>query len=1086
VFSFAITGILLIPAGASAVEHPFLETLGSASEPTFTKAEGLAVDQSSGALLVIDGEEATVSRWNPDGTPADFSALGSNIIDGSETPEGELSFNGSNGGPGEVQVAVDNSGMPSTDGRIYVPQFTISDVVQIFAPDGSYLGQLTESSEGVLSEPCGVAVDSGGNLYVGDFSGHIHKFANPPVNGESTDFPFSGSCTMAAGAAASDGFVFPAHFFGSIAKLNGTTGEGQYTVDPGPTTTATVDPSTGILYTASGGEVKEFDVSGETEATPLTPILGEDRVMGIAVSGASGNIYVAREGSPHIEVYGPAAELPEAFTEVASIVDGKVTLHGTANAAAGSAATCVFQYVEVKAEGFKGATSVPCSPAGPFIGNNPVSVSAVISGLPEAAYRFRLLVSNEDASKAGEELFFDTFEKIPGLPDNRAYEMISPPQKAGEVLPPEPNTQLGGSCGDCLPGENSPVMPMQSTPDGEAVLYLGQPFFGGLSSGPNEYVAPRSASGWGVEGLSSSVTTGDYVGFSSSLSRGVLTQVEPPLSPQAPTRGGKAFRNLFLREGSGAQPLVTEEPPNRNPREPGEFKIRFATANAGTAFEPGFSHLLFEANDALTKEVPGIAPAAPKVDAGGNCTDPGVECNLYEWQEGELALVNVLPENEDAAAGAVIGVGRLLNQFQAPDVSHAISDDGSRIFFSAQQTGQVYVRVNGEETLEIPGPELCKESVPLSSRVCFLTASADGTSVLLSDGQVYELNGAETAYEPTVDLTEGEGGFEGILGAAEDLSRVYFVDTEELTEDAEDGKLNLYAWDEGTLSFIGMLVADDREFNPPRYGTWTASPSHRVAQVTSDGSWLAFMSLAQLTGYDNTRRGGGNCRSSQTPACREVFVYSVDSDTLSCASCNPSGQRPLGDSNLSLIVPNRTADAPPFPQPGNLARDGSGRLFFESQDVLSTRDINGNIQDIYQWEPQDVGSCERASGCVSLISSGASPTDSMFLDSSHSGNDAFFITRQQLLPRDKDEQLDLYDARVGGGFDEPSEESCGGEACAGPIASPPAQLTPGTPSFRGPGNPPKPKPRHCKKGFVKKHGKCVKKKSKKHRSGGSK
>ena len=193
----------------------------------------------------------------------------------------------------------------------------------------------------------------------------------------------------------------------------------------------------------------------------------------------------------------------------------------------------------------------------------------------------------------------------------------------------------------------------------------------------------------------------------------------------------------------------------------------------------------------------------------------------------------------------------------------------------------------------------------------------------------------------------------------------------------------------------------------------------------------------------------------------------------------------MGPSNLSLLGPGRPS-APPFPQPGNLSREGDGRLFFESLDALSPRDVNGNIQDVYQWEPNGVGSCERPDGCVSLISSGASPNDSMFLDSSHSGDDAFFITRQRLLPRDKDEQLDLYDARVGGGIEEPVVPSCVGEACAGPISAPPAQPSPGSGSFSDPNNPPK-KPIHCKKGFVKKKGKCVKKKKpKKQRGGGSK
>jgi hypothetical protein len=666
--------------------------------------------------------------------------------------------------------------------------------------------------------------------------------------------------------------------------------------------------------------------------------------------------------------------------------------------------------------------------------------------------------------------------------------MVSPPQKGGEVVPPEPSTQLGGSCADCLPGVNAPVMPMGSAADGESVLYQGQPFFQGLATDPSNYLASRGAGGWGTQGLSSPSTKGSYLAFSTDLSRGVLAQGSPPLSPQAPTRGGKAFQNLYLQQGGDRQPLLITEPPNRNPVEPGAFRIRFATANAGTSSEPGFEHLLFEANDALSAAVPGITPPAPEVEASGDCTKPGVNCNLYEWIGGQLRLVNVLPGNALAASNSVIGAGRLLNGQQSPDVDHAISDDGSRIFWSSEESGQLYVRVEGKETLEVPGPGTCKESEPLQERACFLTATPDGSAVLLSNGSIFELDEQEDEYEQSADLTLDQsevhqGGFQGILGASEDLSRVYFVDTAALTgegeenangEHSEEGQLNLYAWHEGELDFIGALLPRDRSFEGERFGTWTASPSHRTAQVSPDGRFLAFMSFAPLTGYDNSRRGGDDCRGgSQTPACREVFEYAAASESLVCASCNPGGQRPLGPSNLSLV--NNGPQGFPFPQLANLSPAGNGRLFFETLDALVPRDIN-EVQDVYEWEPQGVGSCKRAGGCVYLISSGQSPNDSFFLDASEGGRDAFFITREQLLPRDKDEQLDLYDARIGGGFAEANVVPCAsGEACLGPASSPGKQQGFGTSTFAGPGNPKHKKPKkHHKKKHHKKHHRAAK------------
>jgi DNA-binding beta-propeller fold protein YncE len=1092
--------LLLIPVSASA-DYVFLETFGSTAQPSFTKAEGMAVDQSNGDLLVIDAGSGpgtgTLSRFHEDGSPSNFSSLATNVIGG-------LTF----GVAGEVQVAVDNSG-GATDGNIYLTQAG-AHLIKVFGSDGALLEQLTGYEEGpaaegpaaLFGEVCGVAVDPAGNLYVGEYgvsTGQVHKYepagAFPKNEDNTANFPFKESCTLAAGAEATAGAIFPAHFLEEVAKLDASTGAKAYEFGSA-TTTVTVNPENGHLFTAAGAEVKEWDASGPSEAEELEHFSPGGSVTGIAVDEASGNVYVARSGSAGIEVWGSAA-LPEATTEAASVVNGLVTLRGTVSAAEGPPASCFFEYVEVKANGFEGASTKPCSPSGPFTAlDPPTAVSAEISGLPEAAFRFRLVAENEDGSILGETLFFDTFAQIAGLPDGRSYEMVSPAQKTGEVIPPEPGSNLGGSCIECLPGQNKRAMPMQTAPDGEAVAYEGQPFSGGLAAGPNEYISERSASGWGTDSLSSPLFSSNsgqgYWAFSKDLSRSVVFQIEPTLSPEAPVRGERGYPNLYLREEEGTlQPLVTEEPPNRGP---GLFQILFAGANAGGTLSPAFEHLIFEANDALTGVVPGIAPQAPEAD--GECTFGSASCNLYEWSGGELALVNVLPGNGAAAQNAVLGSGRLLiegnSQLQAPDVDHAISDDGSRIFWSEEKSGQVYVRVDGVKTLEIPGPESCKKSTPLSQRACFLTASADGSAVLLSDGQIYELNGTGEAYEAGPDLSEGPGDFKGILGTSEDLSQIYFIDTEALTESGEEnandehaeaGELNLYGWSEGEVAFIGRLLAGDNGFGlEGRFGAWKTSRPNRTAQVSPDGGLLAFMSRAPLSpGYDNTVSGGGECREGLA-ACFEVFVYEADSETLSCASCNPSGEQPLGNSNLSLIKPV----GPPFPQPGNLSHAGNGRVFFESQDVLSPQDTNGNIQDVYEWEPQGIGSCGRAEGCVYLISSGHSPNDSKFVDSTPSGNDAFIITREQLLPRDKDQQLDLYDARVGGGFEEAITAPCGGDACKGPITPPPPQ--PGAPSatFSGPGNPQPAKP-SCKRGFVRKHGKCVKRKPKKQkRRGGSK
>ena len=77
------------------------------------------------------------------------------------------------------------------------------------------------------------------------------------------------------------------------------------------------------------------------------------------------------------------------------------------------------------------------------------------------------------------------------------------------------------------------------------------------------------------------------------------------------------------------------------------FFAAYAGANAGGALTGPLSHVVFEANDNLTEEVPGIAPAAPEVSS--------TERNLYEWADGELRLVNVLwAEETTGAKGRII------------------------------------------------------------------------------------------------------------------------------------------------------------------------------------------------------------------------------------------------------------------------------------------------------------------------------------------------------------------------------------------------------------------------------------------------
>jgi hypothetical protein len=154
-----------------------------------------------------------------------------------------------------------------------------------------------------------------------------------------------------------------------------------------------------------------------------------------------------------------------------------------------------------------------------------------------------------------------------------------------------------------------------------------------------------------------------------------------------------------------------------------------------------------------------------------------------------------------------------------------------------------------------------------------------------------------------------------------------------------------------------------------------------------------------------------------------------------------------------------------------ISADGS-RVFFNSGQPLLPSDTNGWL-DVYEWERDGAGSCHQAQGCLYLLSDGTDPESSYLIGASASGNDVFILTRGRLVTQDLNGNMDVYDARVNGVTVAQEVPPCEGEACRGPVPSVPAPKSPGSSTFEAPEPPP---PNRCKKGTVKKRGKCVAKK----------
>jgi len=644
------------------------------------------------------------------------------------------------------------------------------------------------------------------------------------------------------------------------------------------------------------------------------------------------------------------------------------------------------------------------------------------------------------------------------LPDCRAYEMVSPVNKGGGeifVLPDVPE----------FPAEIN-----QGAPGGEELTYSSYRAFADPKSAPytSQYISRRSGGGWMSEpisplreGVISPGIETQYRAFSEDLSRAwLVTDSEPVLA-----EGGlPGYRNLYRRDnGSGNyQAQCAVEPLESSPA---EFNLEPQGASADG------SHLLLRANAKLPPYA--AASSIPQ---------------LYECVNGtELRLVSVLPgggaSTTGAAAGAALsGVGG--DSFRLGNVTNAISEDGSRIFWTAATTGPgpLYVRIGGSETVEIA-----------TANARFRAASPDGGRVIYSVGEDL----FEAAVEPgAATSTKIAGEVEGVMGMSEDTQLVYLVSREDLDGEggATAGKPNLYLYsaEEDGFTFIGILSEDDAresfgfDESAPLLTPVALSPYNRSSRVSADGLHAAFTSSARLTGYDNTDQASGE-------ADAEVFLYDVTSEELLCASCNPTNARPRGANVAVPVIPFWAAAYIPgwenqFHGARALSEDGS-RLFFNAIDPLALGDTNG-AQDVYQWEAAGTGTCTASSptyspangGCVDLISTGKSPQPSELVDASSDGEDVFFKTAQSLWPADPG-LVDIYDARVEGGFPPPPPPKliCTSDCQQrGPEPQAPAQAT----ALPGPGNvvEGKKKPKKCRKGThkVRKGGKvrCVKNKGK--------
>lgn len=436
-----------VPAASAAGTHVFQETFGSAAQPTFSQIGGLAVDQGTGDVLVIDSVALTVSRFKSNGEPDPFSALGTNVLDAKGvippakctppspecdgTPQQGFAFDSTFV---EQQIAVDSSGSV-TDGNIYVTQGSSGagvNLVDVFAGTGEYLGQITAANGVPFGEnlfkvsPTGVTVDSDGAIYVaGAFDNRIYKFvpsANPPVNADwvasfsTVTKPFS----IAAGAGPTANSLFVTEQSNRTFKINADTGAVEALVNENDDQVVAVDSSSsnseGHVFAAGSARprIREYEVLGATPTLVSNFDEGYLNDSGGLAIGSGGEVYVSvgLGGVSGLQVYTPLVFPPIPVTGAAIVRDNiSVTMTGTVNPEGQPLEECYFEYGPTSAYGAVAACEDPDTTE--VEGVAPVAVHADLNGLDEEAeYHYRLVAKNAVETVKGQ----DATVKTPSIP----------------------------------------------------------------------------------------------------------------------------------------------------------------------------------------------------------------------------------------------------------------------------------------------------------------------------------------------------------------------------------------------------------------------------------------------------------------------------------------------------------------------------------------------------------------------------------------------------------------------------------------------------------------------------------------------
>ncbi len=668
------------------------------------------------------------------------------------------------------------------------------------------------------------------------------------------------------------------------------------------------------------------------------------------------------------------------------------------------------------------------------------------------------------------------------LPDGRAYELVSPPEKSGADVIAQSYKTFAAI-------------------DGNGVAWPATGAFAGAlgTSTDVQYLSRRDGrprtNGWSTKAITpaggsqtlQALFTVNWPTFEAAFTEDLTAGVYKAWRPLTDAPNVEGVSNLYrLRNLDESAP---------------EVELLTGSASPLAAIPNALRWLLQTGIDGASRDLRHVLYQSP-----WNLTGDGAfsfSGDLYEYAEGVVRRVGRIPSApatscDDAArsdcvnaVSAEAGISASLVWGNSMHSAGMISDDGSRIIFTVtagDMAGALFMREDGVRTFQLNASE---KSTPESAQAAVAwEASRDGSRVFfttsegLVDGDdnsnldlyMYDRTAPEHSRLTRLSINARGDTCEarGVVGTSSNGDVVYFLCNGQLEAGEPDSLIGLFRWQEGgAFAYLGRFDNFSLALpNTPRT-LWPFPTLARASRVTPDGRFLLFAAFS-----DDGFVGIGGFGGYEHESIRELYLYDAQSGSgrLVCVSCNPRTSATGGavtDFKTQVTASAHTQHL------SHAVSDDGRRVFFSTREALVAGDSNGRW-DAYEYDVP--------SGTLHLISSGKDPDDSYFLEATANGDNVFFATRERLVGWDVDESYDLYDARVGGGFPEPVPATvpCTGEACRARVTLSPTEAGGASAQFRGAGDATPRLRRHklrCRRGKVLRRvrgrRKCVKRRARK-------